>query len=78
MAKVVIVKRACECCGYCTDVVKNWEGEAPSGVIQCPNCNAFSLKLRTDEWMRYAYWKGTVGPGRALRERIKESRQYGS
>ena len=74
MAKIKTVKRACEKCGFTADVVKNWEGTAPNGVIECPNCKAFSLELRTDEWMRYAYWKGTLGPGRLLREKIKESR----
>lgn len=69
------VHRCCEACGHTVKVVKNREGQAQSGTIQCPGCGRFTLELRSDEWMRYAYWKGTIGPGRILRETIRNQKE---
>ena len=70
--KLQTVHRACVECGFVAEVVKNWNGKAPNGIIECPNCKKFTLELRSQDWMNYAYWKGTLGPGRILREAIKK------
>lgn len=72
MAKNKIV-RCCEACGYTIEEDKI-SPEAQRSTIQCPGCERLSLKIRDHEWMRYAYWKGTIGPGRMLREVVRVTR----
>jgi hypothetical protein len=67
-----VVDRACAVCGFTATVVKNWNGDAPNGVIACPGCGKFTLKLRSPVWMTYAYCSGITGPARRIRERGKE------
>ena len=68
-----IILRACEECGFIAQIVKNWKGSAPNGTIECPNCKKFTFNLRSREWIEYACWKGTIGPGRQLQNIIKEA-----